>query len=454
MANSQVDPGDLQAVDPGDLEQPTQTGVGESARRFGELLKGAGRGVYGLAQSFGKPLAEAIPKQLRLQPNPAAATANKQITSVLAPNPNANFTEKAFGTAAEFAGGMFAGGVPKMASNAASVFPARQVPAVREVARELHQAGLPVLPSQTGAGGIQRNLEAFGGSETVASHLQRKAQPTLQKLAAADTNLPAGANLTEAALQAASKEVADATYAPIRNLKAIHLGHPAAGQYAGSTFHRELDSIAGRYKSIEQSSNVNSTIKSLREARMPAEIVLERVQQIRNDASTAFRDGSRNHGKALREIADAVEDQIERNLPKGSKILDAYKAGRTQIAKNYAVKDMLVDKHTGMIDSTKAQGLLEDGTKLTGNLLTIAKSGSPVFAATTKPPIGGEKTIFNWRDIGLMGTPAVARGLVSSKLGQHMATKNPLEPSVFGMSPEMLRRLGTGAAPLFSQGEE
>jgi hypothetical protein len=170
-----------------------------------------------------------------------------------------------------------------------------------------------------------------------------------------------------------------------------------------------------------------------------------------------------------------MENQIERNLSNWhpEEVVQAYRQGRQQIARNNAVKDMLVDRNTGIIDPVKAYKLVEDGVPLDGPLRTIADAGSPVFSAATRAPKGKAPTL-DTVDL-LSGAGGVGAGLftggigasalavpaarvairqgLTSQAGQNlMARKLYDQPQMLGMSPEFLQRMMTGGTGLFSDG--
>ena len=331
--------------------------------------------------------------------------------------------------------------------------------ALKVTGRQLHEAGLPVLPSQTQAGPISKALEAYGVSAKNASRMREKAQPVLREMAASEAGTMTGPllpkNITAEALSAANRNISAATYQPIKDLGTVNLTITPRG---ATPFRQELGAISNEFRHVEKARDIRTTINGLREPRLTAEATIERIQQLRDDAGTAFRSGevgNRTYGKALRKIADALENQVERNFAPGSKAVEAYRAGRMQIAKNNAVKDMLVDPKTGLIDTTAAHKLREDGVKLTGKLDMIADAGSPVFSAATKPPIGAEPTALTLRDAVLMGTPWLARRATQSGMGQFFATRVPPPSKFGGMATEYAQRFpGAIASPFFSQGDK
>lgn len=383
----------------------------------------------------------------------------------------------------QFGGTMLGGGADPALKGLQQVLPKAPAAfqdaktAMRSTIQELNKAGIKLPPSVMG-GKVTGVLEGIGGGAHTAATAQVKSQPAIQKMAAAETGLDYK-NLTEAALDQASKQVALEGYAPVKNFGTFRL----FGNNPISKFGGKLDAIAKKYDSLDQTPQIHARINTLRERTLPSEAVIERSKQLRADASDAFRKDNTNYGRALREMATALEDQIERNLPAGSDILTNFRAARVQLAKNNAVKDMLVDPNTGLVSSAKAAKLREHGEKLTGKLETIAKAGSDVFKQATDAPIQGEKPPLNLGDaayfggggavgglIGslfggppgialgsLLGTIAVpalrsgARSTVLSKPVQDMLARGP-QPSIFGDAAPLVK--AGMAPPLFSMGEQ
>jgi hypothetical protein len=459
-----------------------------------EFLKGLPRGAVDYMKQLGAGLdprgqqawGPAMPKDKLPAVDPGIGQLKQQFDQAVAPDPQATGLERFAGATGEFVGGFAGGGGPRAASTSRTALPAVPTPAKTMVMRELRDADILLSPSQMG-GPVSQAMAGVSGKARVDTMLQNANVPRFQGMAAQSTGVPVH-NITEEALSRASREVSDATYQPIRDLGQIHLGsHNVGHSRYSSTFQRELDDISARYASAEGHASLDNAVNSLRVREMPANVALERVQQIRNDAGAAFKRGDRNIGRALREVSESVENQIERNLAQRNpqQVVEAYRAGRQQIARNNAVKDMLVDPHTGIVDPVKAQQLLEDGVRLDGPLLTIAKAGSPEFAAATRAPkskalpfdtsdawmsggalgIGGAGALFGagaaGGGIGLataLAIPAARTGMrhgLVSNAGQRAMTRNLYDqPGMLGMSPEFIQRMMTGGTGLFSDGSQ
>lgn len=474
-----------------------------------EALKGAGRGVTGLVRALAGnlgPTAIGVPEKMQLPAQPELQQLRDKVYQAVAADPNASIPEQMVGTGAEIGTSMlpFMDGPAKLATKAVQLavpvaggiageqiggdtgklvgtmvaplgqlalsraLPSTALPAqtaaLNQTAKELHDANIALSPEQMGAGGVARSLQGFAGDPALNAALQSKNQLPLQRLAAQETNVNAK-NMTAAALDNASKNVAATAYAPVRAIPDI----APRGQYM-----TDLRNIANEFKSIDQTPQIYKRLEGLNVNRLSGKDAVERIAQLRSDAGDAFNSDNRNYGKALRMMANALENQIERTLPAGSAVLKNYQAGRMQIAKNNSVKEMLVDPNTGVIDTTKAAKLLEDGAGLTGGLETIAKAGSKMFAASTRPPIKGEGLPINWGTLyssaaggaaGFASTGSslgAAIGIVAPPLARagakHLAASNWMQnrmaaglmpqPSMFGGAVPPPSNAFLGALPM------
>lgn len=207
-----------------------------------EAAKGGARGVMGLPRLLSEALASMEGKR------PATPSKGQQMLDrfyeQIRPAQDASKPEQMLGTGVELAAGMapFASGATTAAKIASVAVPTAggvvgeqlggetgkmlgtlaaplgqsglskltrpvtRSTANKDVARELIENGIPVLPSGADAGIMKRSLEAMGGREHTLTLFRAKAQPALQRLASQATGVPAGqlshANLDDA-LQAA-----------------------------------------------------------------------------------------------------------------------------------------------------------------------------------------------------------------------------------------------------------
>ncbi len=105
-----------------------------------------------------------------------------------------------------------------------------------------------------------------------------------------------------------------------------------------------------------------------------ADNAIKMTQILRDEAGTAFAQGDKALGKAKREAAKAIEDQIERGLLKtganGADALKAFREARTLMAKTHTVENSLVAEG-GTVNAKKIGAQLQRGKPLTDELRTI-----------------------------------------------------------------------------------
>lgn len=341
--------------------------------------------------------------------------------------------------------------------------------AQNQTTRELHDAGYKLLPTQMEGKTATRSLEGSGGIDRTTTLLRDKNREVSQRLAARATGLRPG-NITDDALTNANQAVYRQSYEPVINsMQTVPRG--------GRIQRQELQGILQRAQGNERLPNIQAEAQDAFRELTPRE-ALEKIRQLRMDSKDAINRQERTYGYALRDIANSIESQVERSLPQNSPLMETYRAGREQIAKNEAVREMLVDKSTGIIDPNKAHQIREAGTRLTGELSTLANAGSPMYRASTSPPIKGQGTPVNWGDfwlggglggslafftgspLGLLGAAAppvmraASRHIVASQPVQNMMARK-LVPTEPGPYAEVLKRLPiTAIAPFFTQGEQ
>jgi hypothetical protein len=348
-------------------------------------------------------------------------------------------------------------------------FQTPQATAHNQTTRELHDAGYKLLPTQMQGRTATRSLEGSGGVDRTTTLLRDKNQSISQELAGRATNQRPG-NITDEALSNYNQTIYRQTYEPVLNsLQNVPRG--------GRVQRQELQAILQRSQGNERLPQIQAQVVESFRNMTPRE-ALEKIRQLRVDSKDAINRQERTYGYALRDIANSIEGQIERSLPQGSPLIETYRAGRTQIAKNEAVREMMVDRSTGIINPERAHQMREGGQILTDELATIANAGSPMYRASTSPPIKGAGSPVNWGDfwlggagaglgllasgspMGLMGAAvppvmrAASRHIIASQPVQN-AMARKLVPTEPGPYAEALQNLPLSSImPFFSQGQE
>jgi hypothetical protein len=186
---------------------------------------------------------------------------------------------------------------------------------------------------------------------------------------------------------------------------------------------------------------------------------IKMIQILRDEASDAFRVGDSALGKAKREAAKALEDQIERGLAgmgkDGADLLKNFRDARTLMAKSHNVEKALVAEG-GQVNAKVLGAALQRGKPLTGELKTIGAFANN-FKDVAGVPKSGHANPFTIMDFGFgaatgnptlpMARVAARYGLLSGK-GQKMFAKPDYQPGLLtrGAAPtlEELRKLGLG----------
>lgn len=125
-------------------------------------------------------------------------------------------------------------------------------------------------------------------------------------------------------------------------------------------------------------------IESLRSPQFDAASAVSKIKELRASADTAYIQGNKDLGKALKGGADALEGAIDTHLVQtgaAPDILQNFRDARQTIAKTYSVEKAL-NPQTGDVSAQALAKQLEKGRPLSGNLLRIAETGQAFPKAT------------------------------------------------------------------------
>lgn len=114
----------------------------------------------------------------------------------------------------------------------------------------------------------------------------------------------------------------------------------------------------------------------LKVAEFDAGDAIKMTQILRDEAGSAFAQGDKALGKAKREAAKAIEDQIERGLllkgKDGVSLLKGFRDARQAMAKAHTIEDA-IREGGGRVDAMKLGARFQAGKPLIGELATIGK---------------------------------------------------------------------------------
>jgi hypothetical protein len=273
-----------------------------------------------------------------------------------------------------------------------------------DIVSRAQQAGYVVPPSQTGAGTLGKLAESLSGKFKTEQLASIKNQPVTNSLARNALGASAEDVLMPELTRRISGEAFQRGYAPIMGLGEM----PTAGTYKAA-----LDKIAGQYAGASRSfpnaakNPVGELVDNLRVPSFDAGDAINMTRTLREDAGKAFASGDKALGRANREAAAAIENEIEANLKAGGKngagLLKDFRAARVQIAKANDVERAL--DGMGNVNPAYFAKQLKNGKPLTDELKTIGEFGQSFgkYAQLEKPGNANPFTVLDFAT-GTMGS--------------------------------------------------
>jgi hypothetical protein len=309
------------------------------------------------------------------------------------------------------------------------------------------EKGLAITPSEANAGAAARIIEGLSGEPRLAKGMSQKNAPTINAMIRRDVGLADDAPLTRDALAQIRKEEG-AHYEAIKQTG--RFGTDAKFQADLHAITKSFDTAAKDF--AHRSENpFKKTLDGLNVKSMDAASAVEEVKLLRLDADKAYRTGDKQLGKAFKDAAQALDDQIDRHLKRHAAatnqpdLADAvakYQAARTRIAKTYAA-DKALNETTGNINAGVYASELKKGKPLSGEGLAVGqfarqfqRSSQPAEKlGNTGPTIMDVGLSLIGKDALLLGARPIARQSLMSDLAQGRLTK----PAQYGQPK--IRRL-------------
>jgi hypothetical protein len=234
-------------------------------------------------------------------------------------------------------------------------------------------AGYVVPPTDINPNALNSVLEGLSGKIKTAQAASVKNQPVTNRLAAGDVGLDATQPITRDALAGVRKDAGQA-YAAVKNTGTVA---------ADDTFSNALDNIASKYKSAGDAfpgldkSEVPDMVAALRQKSFTASGAIDAIGVLREKSAQAFASRDTALGKAARDAASALEDQVGRHLEATGQdpaLLQAFQDARQKIAKTYSI-DKALNPSTGDVSAINLGKQLDKGAPLSGGLKTAADAG-------------------------------------------------------------------------------
>lgn len=300
--------------------------------------------------------------------------------------PSLSARETALNTGLGAAGGAasqyIAGKVPQLlqgrvdAANAAQAGNAQRFAAARAASKE----GYVIPPADLEPGMLSEAVSGLSGKIKTAQTASQRNQIVTDRLAKRALGVAEDQPLTAEGLQAIRYQAATAGYAPVKNSGMVK---------ADQTYQKALDTIAEEYRGASKAfpgladNGVPEMVAKLQQPLFDAGGAVDAIKVLRATADKAYSQGDKIMGKASKGAADAIEGMLERHLEAVGNpgALDAFRQARTLIAKTYSVQKGL-NSETGNVSAQALARQLEKGRPLSGELQTIARTGSAFPKAT------------------------------------------------------------------------
>ena len=260
--------------------------------------------------------------------------------------------------------------------------------AVKDTAvAEARAAGYKSIPSVSGGNLAGRVVEGLTGKEKAAQLASVKNQPVTDALVRKALTLPDDAPLTHETMRRVRAQAVQEGYDPVRALPVVETDQAFRAQIGKLT--SRSDNAAKDFGALVE-SDVKPLVEGLRNVKaFSGDTAVDAVSIFREKSSDLYAAGNKTLGKAYREAAEAIEEQIERALPKDAgDVIKNYRAARTKIAQSFDVEKALREGE-GSIDARVIGKLYSKAPeRMSGELATIGKSAAAMPDVMAVPKAG------------------------------------------------------------------
>jgi len=333
--------------------------------------------------------------------------------------------------------------MPIESAKKASVASAQAANAVRDAnIASAQAAGYTLTPGSVSPTGKNILAERVAGKTSLEQLSSVKNQTVTDKLVRESLNLPESAPLTSDTMKGIRTTEYNKGYEPVKQIGQLP---------TDNRFLSDLVDIETKYVGANASfpgsvpPEVEKLIKTYTVGKFDSKDAVNASRLLRDEASANFRKGENSVAKAQLDVANALENQIERHLintgrPDAHTILEQFKLSRQRMAVSHTVENA-IREGSGSVDAKKLASMLQRGDYMTGELKTIAEFANIAPRVTNMP--------------STICTPAAG-----SVLGQNLLTNAALGGGVggaYGGLPGGAVGLTAGAAaslgpPLISAG--
>jgi hypothetical protein len=343
-------------------QNATERVVGDASRMLvgtGGLMKGA----EALGNLVNSPVVKGVAQNMMVRPGLQAAGAIGSGTAGGAAR------EADAPPAVQFGASLLGGlGVPVGTAGIESLYNKAR----NAVSGNLPQSSQFVVPPSKSNPGIVNNLlEGYAGKLTTGQAASLKNQQVINDLVKSDLGIPSNVPASVDVLNNIRRDAGDA-YQAVKNTGNVT---------ADKTYMDALDNIAKNYQGAAKSfpmlakNDVVDLVDAMKTPQFEAGAGVDAIRVLRDNANSAYANGNTALGKANKEIANALEDQLSRHLDvigAPDDLIKNFQNARQTIAKTYSAQSAL-NQSTGNFVGGKLAKQLEKGKPLSGGMKDVAQ---------------------------------------------------------------------------------
>jgi hypothetical protein len=243
-----------------------------------------------------------------------------------------------------------------------------------ETVRAAQQEGFVTTPGSVNPSFGNVNLERLGGKQRVEQEMSYINHEATQRVVRRGLGVPEDTPITpELTKQIRNDEFAKG-YEPVRQIGKI----PTDNQFLD-----DLIKVESKYVGANASfpgalpPEVEKLIKIYTVGKFESKDAIDVSRKLREDASSNFISGNSAVAKAQLDIANALENQIQRSLaasgnPKATEMLDQFRASRKRMAISHSVEDA-IQEGSGAVNAQDLVNQMKKKIPLSGELRLVAE---------------------------------------------------------------------------------
>lgn len=299
------------------------------------------------------------------------------------------------------------------------------------------QAGYVVTPSQAGATGIINKVaEGLGGKIKTQQLASVKNQAVTDRLVRKSLGLADDTPLTPETLNAVRQQAGQA-YEALRGLGTV--AADADFKLALQQASKQTQGASRSFPGLVKANPVDDIVKALDQPGFDAGDAIDAVRVLRDQADGFYTSGDKASGKAIKVIANALEDSLERAAQNtgNPQLVNGFREARKTIAKTYTVQGAL-NQGAGTVNAQKLAGQLAKGNPLSGELKQVAQF-SQAFPKATQS--GVDVPAFSPLDVfsgGLgagLGSPTLMAATASRPIARSLALNPAYQRAMVNPAP-------------------